>query len=224
MRNQSIIGTLFLTATFVLSACEEKAPQPPLAGPTPVAPRSSTPVSPDATQLPPGHPPLATDGGMAAPAEASDLGPQIIAMGATVTLPQSWKRQPPASGMRIAEVVAPGASGDAATSALAVFSTAGGSVEENVVRWSGQVRDADGAPVPPTSETQTVDGMQVTVVEMTGTVSGMGIDGVNPDWTLRGAIIQAPQGLLFIKMYGPADTMAAHAEAFATMVSSIKRS
>lgn len=229
MRNHTIIGTLILSTTIVLGACDKKAPQPPLSGPTPVAPQGGpAPIAPGAQELPPGHPPLASDPAMPSPAgtpaatPAGDLGPQVVAMGATVTIPDGWKRQTPASSMRIAEVVAPSATGEA--SALAVFSTAGGSVEENVVRWSGQVRGADGAPVPPKSETKTVDGMTVTVVEMTGTLSGMGIDGTNANWTLRGAIVQAPQGLLFIKMYGPAKTMADQAAAFTTMVDSIKKS
>lgn len=226
MRNPSLIGTLVLSTTFVFGACDKKVPvQPPLSGPAPIAPQGGPgPLPPGAQELPPGHPPIAADGGRTTPAAAAGLGPQVVAMGASVTLPTSWKRQQPASSMRIAEVVAPSASGDPTQSALAVFSTAGGSVEENVVRWSGQVRDADDQPVPPKSQTKTIDGLTVTVVEMTGTISGMGIDGTNVNWTMRGAIIQAPQGLLFIKMYGPADTMAANADAFAQMVDSIKRS
>lgn len=229
MRNHSIIAALLLASTLAISACDKSpTPQPPLSGPTPVAP-GATPAPGAPQDLPPGHPPIAspaasTPGTSAASAPASDLGQVVAALGAAVTLPEGWKRNPPANQMRIAEAVAPAASNDPAQSCLVVFSTAGGSIEENITRWSGQVRDAQGMPVPPTSETKTIDGMSVTVVAMTGTVAGMGIDGTNANWTLRGAIIQAPQGNLFIKMTGPADTMSAQAASFAAMVDSLKKS
>jgi len=227
MRNHTIIGTLVLSSSLLLGACEKKAPQPPLSGPTPVTPKGAPgPLPPGANELPPGHPPVAADGGMATPAPAdaaANLGSEIAAVGVTVTVPDGWKRQPPASSMRIAEVLIPNAT-DPAKSALAVFSSAGGSVQENVARWAGQVRGEDGAPVNPNTETKTIDGMEVTLVELNGTVSGMGIQGSNPNWTIRGAIVQAPQGMLFIKVYGPTETIAAQADAFNAMINSLKKS
>lgn len=226
MRTHTIIGTLILSTTFVLCACEKSQPQPPLTPPTRVAPDAPQANPPAAGQMPPGHPQVNGAGATPAapaPGDASATGPVVAALGVNVTLPEGWKRNPPANQMRIAEAIAPDAANDPAKSALVVFSTAGGSVEENVARWSSQVRDASGMPVTPKSETKTVDGMTVTVVEMTGTFSGMGVDGTRENWTLRGAVIQAPQGLLFVKMTGPAETMAAQASNFATLVASLKK-
>ena len=228
MRTHTIIGTLILSTTFILGACEKSQPQPPLTGPTrvaPEAPKATPGVVPDATQMPPGHPPVG--GPAATPAATADpaaTGPVFAALGVNLKLPEGWKRNPPANQMRLGEAVAPDASNDPAKSALVVFSTAGGSIEENIARWSTQVRDAAGMPVPPKSETKTIEGMAVTVVEMTGTFSGMGVDGARTNWTLRGAVVQAPEGLLFIKMTGPAETMAAQAANFTALVGSLKKS
>lgn len=226
MRNQTIIGTLTLAAVLSLSACDKNESQPPLTGPTRVAPEQPQGAAPTGTdQLPPGHPPVAANApAPAAPTDAAALSPEVVAMGVSVTLPQGWQRNPPANAMRIAEALVADASNDPAKACLLVFSSAGGSVEENVTRWSGQVRDAQGIPVPPKSETKTVNGLPVTVVEMTGTFSGMGTEGVRQDWTLRGAIVSTPQGLLFMKMTGPAANMAAQAGAFNQLVDSLKKS
>lgn len=138
-------------------------------------------------------------------------------------LPPAWKRNPPANQMRLAEAQVPDASGDPAKACLVVFSTAGGTVEENIARWSGQVRDANGQPVQGKPESQTVNGLKVSVVELTGTFAGMGDTLPKDNWMLRGAIVEAPDGLLFIKMTGPAESMAAAAKDFQTMILSAKK-
>lgn len=145
-------------------------------------------------------------------------------MGVSVKLPDGWKRNPPANQMRLAEAEVPGPGGDASKSSLVVFSTAGGTVEDNIARWSGQVRDAQGQPVPPKNEKRTVNGLSVTITEMSGSFAGMGDSAPKPNWTLRGAIIEGPEGLLFIKMTGPSDAMAASADAFNALVGSATKS
>lgn len=124
--------------------------------------------------------------------------------------------------MRLAEVVVPDPSGDATKACVAVFSSAGGTVEANIDRWAGQVRDASGKPATPSTRTRTVAGLKVTIVEMSGTYAGMGEGTPRPDWTLRGAIVEIGGGLLFIKMTGPAEGMKACAAAFDSMVDGMK--
>lgn len=213
------IAVLIAAASFSMVGCDQKAPQPPLAppqqAPGPVAAPSSAPAAAPQTPAPHAAP-------AAAPGGALDQ--TVSTSGVSVTLPTGWKRNPPANQMRLAEAEVPGAGNDPAKSCLVVFSTAGGSVEENVTRWSGQVRDAAGQPVPAKSEVRTVGGLKVTVVEMSGSFAGMGDTAPKSNWTLRGAIIEGPQGLLFIKMTGPTDTMTAAAPAFGAMVDSVKKS
>jgi hypothetical protein len=144
--------------------------------------------------------------------------------GVTLTLPAGWKRNPPANAMRLAEAAVPSASNDPAKACLVVFSTAGGSVEDNIARWSGQVRDDKGQPAQPKTDAKTVDGLKVSTVEMTGTYAGMGDGSPQTNWTLRGAIIETPGGLLFIKMTGPSAEMSAALPAFNTLVESLKKS
>ncbi len=144
-------------------------------------------------------------------------------MGVSLTLPSTWKRNPPANQMRLAEALVPDVGGDASKSCLVVFSTAGGGVDDNIARWSGQVRDAKGQPVQGTSKSHTINGVKASVVEMTGSFAGMGDGAAKENWTLRGAIIEAPEGLLFIKMTGPAASVSAAANDFDVLVQSLKK-
>ena len=186
-------------STSIQSAAPQSAPK---------APTSETPAKPAVSN---------------ATAQPASDGP-IAVMGVKLTLPANWKRNSPANPMRLAEATVPDASGDASKACLVVVSTAGGSVEDNLVRWSGQVHDAAGKPVAPKTETKTVDGMKVTTAEMTGAFAGMGDSAAKDNWTLRGAIIETPSGLLFVKMTGPAEAMAGTAGGFAAMVEGIRKS
>lgn len=144
-------------------------------------------------------------------------------MGVTVDLPAGWIGKPPSNQMRLAEAEVPGPGGDASQSCLVVFSTAGGSVDDNIARWAGQVRDPQGQPAPATKASRAVNGLTITTVESVGSFAGMGDAAPKSNWMLRGAIIEAPEGLLFIKMTGPADAMTASAGAFASMLDSVRK-
>lgn len=213
--SKTFLSVLILTAGVVSSGCEDKAPQPPLASPQPAAGPVATPP---AAAKPGAAGPQAPAGGPAAA-----MSQAVSAMGLSVSLPAGWKQNPPANQMRLAEASVPDASGDPAKACLVVFSTAGGSVEDNIARWSGQVRDAKGQPVPAKTETRTVNGLKVTVTELTGSFSGMGDATPKENWTLRGAIVEGADGLLFIKMTGPAASMAAAAPGFNALVDSVKK-
>lgn len=201
------IGTILFAASLVISGCDDKKPQPPLKSPV-MAP--TAPAAPQPATAPP------------ATAATSD-GATVSLLGVSLTLPASWKRNPPANQMRLAEAVVPDAGGDAAKSCLVVFSTAGGTVDENIARWSGQVRDDKGQPVKGTSKSHTINGVKASVVEMTGSFAGMGDGAAKENWTLCGAIIEAPEGLLFIKMTGPAASVTAASKDFDALVQSLKK-
>ncbi|MEK6704036.1 MAG: hypothetical protein AABZ53_17400 [Planctomycetota bacterium] len=199
------LGILCVAACVASVGCDDKKPQPPLSSPRPAAGPAAAPPK----------------GAAVAPTDQSDS--TVSATGVAMTLPPAWKRNPPANQMRLAEAQVPDASGDPAKVCLVVFSTAGGTVEENVARWAGQVRDAKGQPVPGKTESQTVNGLKISVVEMTGTFAGMGDTLPKENWTIRGAIVEAPEGLLFIKMTGPAESVAAAAKDFQAMLLTAKK-
>ena len=208
------IQTALIALCLSLSACEDKTPLPP---PPKPAPKAATP--------PPANTPTALPPVSGTPAAATAAsGPTVSVMGLAFTVPGGWKQVPPANSMRLAEIQVPDASGDAAKACSVVFSTAGGDVQSNISRWAGQVQDASGQPAAPQTQTRTVGDLKVTVTELTGSYAGMGESAPHTNWMLRGAIIETPTGLLFIKMTGPAEQMTAAATAFNAMIDGAKRS
>jgi len=208
------VASVLLTAVVFSTGCDSKTPQPPLATPKPAG--ASAPAHSSGSAAGPASSPAAAVTG------ATDS--QVVnALGVSLMLPAGWKQSPPSSQMRLAEATVSDTSGDPAKTCSVVFSTAGGSVEENIARWSGQVLDAEGKPAVAKSESRTVAGMKATVVEFTGSFAGMGDAARKQNWMLRGAIIETPAGLLFIKMNGPVEQMNTTASGFAALVDSVKK-
>jgi hypothetical protein len=155
---------------------------------------------------------------------AASAGPNLNVMGMTFTVPDGWKQVPPANNMRLAEIQVPDAGGDASKACTIAFSTAGGDVLSNVNRWAGQIQDDAGKPAQADLKSKDVHGVKVNTVEFTGNYAGMGDGARKPDWMLRGAIIELPEGLLFIKMTGPKAPMTAAAAKFQSMVDGMAKS
>ncbi|MFZ4573351.1 MAG: hypothetical protein ACOYN0_03070 [Phycisphaerales bacterium] len=213
----SRIGLCALPAA-LLFACEDKSPQPPLTAPQ-VAPAQPASAPVNAPQKPAPVPDAAP-----APAVAAvPSGATLAALGMEFPLPAGWNSRPPSNNMRLAEAEVPGPGGDASKGCLVVFSTAGGTVDDNITRWSGQVRDAQGQPAKATRSSRAIAGIDVTVVEMSGSYAGMGDSAAKDNYMLRGAIIPTAGGLLFIKMTGPAEQMTAAAAAFDSMLGGLKK-
>jgi hypothetical protein len=210
-------GLAAILGALVLAACEDRASSP-TARP---APAEAPAKAPAGDQSPAAGPPSAP----AAPAPsgpAADAERTVSVLGLSFVLPEGWKRVPPANQMRLAEAVVDDASGDPARACTVVFSTAGGDVPANIARWASQVQDGSGKPSTPTVTTRTAAGLSTTVAEMTGLYAGMGTAAPKPDWTVRGAVIETRQGLLFIKMTGPADAMATTGPGFSSLLDSAR--
>jgi hypothetical protein len=223
---------LLAATTFVIAGCEKKpAATPPKpatspAGQTPVKP-PATPAAPATTPPPaptaPIVPPPTPSGGAAAPAT---MGTDTVKVGSlSFPVPAGWKQVTPGMSMRLAEVQAPDPSGDPARVCTVVFATAGGDVQANIDRWALQVKDAAGGASKPKVETRTVNGLTVHVAEMSGSYANMGEQTPHSNWTLRGAIIETTDGggLLFVKMTGPAEQMAAAGPGFSAMIDGMKK-
>lgn len=179
-----------------LSACEKEQPASP-----PLKPPAAQPSVPS---TPPAQPAPSADG-------------RVTAAGLSFPVPQGWQSVTPSNSMRLAELHVPDASGDAALLCVVAFSTAGGEVEANITRWAGQVVNEAGQPAAPVVTTREVAGMKVTIAELTGTYSGMS-ETPKAAWMLRGAIVEIPGTLLFVKMTGPAKQMGEQGAAFNAMI------
>lgn len=150
-----------------------------------------------------------------------------IADGAfSLEAPAAWERVRPKSGMVETEFAIPGAPGEA-PGRLTVMG-AGGTVEANVERWQGQFTQPDGSATKDRTATKAfaVAGCDVTLVDIAGTFKDMpggpfagGQAVERAGYRMLAAIIETPdRGNYFLKLTGPAATIAAQQEAFRTMV------
>jgi hypothetical protein len=145
-------------------------------------------------------------GAPSAPASAAATGSGPVRVAGIAFSPAAeWRRVAPESSMRVAQFEIPGASGEKdGTVAVYYFGSGqGGGVAENVQRWQGQFT----SPTGPGSATPVErNGLKVTVVTAQGTYgSGMPMGPATPEpgYALWGAIIEAPQGNVFVKATGP---------------------
>ena len=125
------------------------------------------------------------------------------------TMPASWQVGPP-QPMRAATYTIPAAGGAEAGSCGVFYfgKNQGGTVDDNLTRWVGQF---EGATAPKKGE-RTIAGFKVHTISLSGTYlaqSGpaMQSQGKKPGWMLSGAIVEAPEGLVFFKAVGPTATM-----------------
>ncbi len=187
-----------------LVACESRTPPPP-AG---ISNLSSTPTS-----IPGKSAKMGKDvagklqGAQDAAANAANQitgqsSAEVVVGGLKFGIPEGWKSTQPSSSMTAASYLI------AAAGAQCNFSTAGGDVDSNIKRWQGQITDASGQPVQGEVSQETVAGIRVTIFKATGTYAGMG-GSKQANTAFRGAIIQAPANMVFVKMTGPADKIGA---------------
>jgi hypothetical protein len=142
--------------------------------------------------------------------------------------PKSWQqREPRMPGFILAEFALPKAPGDAEDGRLTVSAAQGG-VQGNIDRWRKQF---GGKPEKESTEKIEVAGATITLIELSGTYQdqrgGMMMGGETierPGYRMLGAIIDlGEEQLYFVKAYGPAKTMAAHADEFRSMLRSLKK-
>jgi hypothetical protein len=172
---------------------------------------------------------------MAEAQKASDAaageGERASAGGVSWAKPSGWIIQQPRP-MRAATYTVPSQASESAAGECAVFyfgPNQGGGVDANIARWLGQVQQPDGSDTQEEAEIGKGEagGMTVTTVDVSGTYlasSGpmMQVKETKPDHRLVGAIVEGPQGAVFFKFTGPAETVAGAKEAFDAMVQSVR--
>jgi hypothetical protein len=140
-------------------------------------------------------------------------------------VPASWKSQPPSSNMRLTQFIAPAKSGDAEVVVFYFGPRGAGSLEANIERWASQFTE-NGKPVKPLVTKGKAGGMAVTHVELNGDYArsmGSGQLGkIEPNQTLRVAVLETPKGPITFQIWGARDSVAAHAKGFRAMVEGLK--
>lgn len=149
------------------------------------------------------------------------------AAGIKWTMPREWKPEAPRP-MRAATYRVPAAAPDKEDGECGVFFFGpgqGGGVQSNLERWTAQFEQQ---PAPAKTQKQTINSLNVTTVDVSGTYTGGGgpmsaAKSSKPNYRLLGAIVQAPEGLVFFKFTGPAKTVAANQTAFQSLLHSVTK-
>jgi hypothetical protein len=172
-----------------------------------------------------------------AQAPATEAAPEarvftIADRGFSLQAPAGWQRVQPKSGIVETEFAIPSegaaADGTPAQPGRMTVMGAGGTVQANIDRWYGQFTQPDGSETKTKATSKKLDiaGCKVTLVDIPGTykdspggpfAGGRPIE--RPDYRMLAAIVETPdRGNHFLKFYGPAKTVTAHADGFRTMV------
>ena len=145
--------------------------------------------------------------------------------------PAGWVVKPPASRMRLAEFTLPKAEADAEDAALAIFHFGGqgGNAQANLDRWIGQMTQPDGRDSKAVAKTAQLAsrGLALTLVDVSGTyvaeMSPGSADHYNkPGFRLRAAFVDGPGGPYFVKLTGPAKTVAKWDESYLAFLKSLR--
>ncbi len=145
--------------------------------------------------------------------------------GLTFKRPADWTWVPVQSPMRKAQLAVPGM-GAGKTADITFFHfgpSGGGDLDSNVQRWLKQFQSAPGAEKV---ESKTVGDRKTTLVSTSGTFSS-GMPGqpaaAMENYALLGAIIEDPEGSVFVKMTGPKETVQAASPKFMEFLEAAKR-
>jgi hypothetical protein len=145
-------------------------------------------------------------------------------------MPAGWKAEA-SRPMRAATYTIPPAGGDHETAECAVYffgAGQGGSVEANIARWKGQFQGPGGKPAVAQEKSRTIHGLKVTTIDTSGEYSGMGgpmaaSKTVKSGYRLLGAVVESPEGNVFVKFAGPAATVAANQAKFEQLLGSFEK-
>jgi len=145
--------------------------------------------------------------------------------------PEGWEAEAPSSPNRQAQYSLARVPGDPEDAEAVVyhFEGGGGTPGANVQRWVGQFRKPDGSPAEDTAKiaNRTINGISVTVVDVSGSYTGsmmamQGSDGPKPGFRMLGAIAETGDGLWFVKLTGPAGTVAKWQPSFEAFLDSFE--
>jgi len=150
------------------------------------------------------------------------------AAGVRWTAPEGWANEG-SRPMRAATYRLAPAAGDKASAECGVYffgAGQGGTVEANLERWKSQFKDPNGKVAPAQIAKRTSRGLTITTIDTAGEYSGMGgpmaASAAVQGYRLLGAIVTASGGNIFVKLTGPAKTIAANQQKFEQMLASFQ--
>jgi len=151
------------------------------------------------------------------------------AAGLQLTAPAGWKAGPQRP-MRAATYAVAAVAGDTAESECVVYffgAGQGGSVADNIDRWTGQFTSPSGKPATAIVGKRTAHGVAMTTIDVAGAYSGLGGPMAQskpvPGYRLLGAIVEGPGGNIFVKFTGPSKTIAANKAKFDQLLASFTK-
>ena len=137
----------------------------------------------------------------------------------TFTVPEGWKKVTPSSSLRKAQLEIAQGSEKAEVTFFQFGAGQGGSVADNVARWFAQF---PGSEEKRKTETVQAGSVKITFATTEGTFSsGMPGGPTTPmnGYALCGAILENPDGNVFIKMTGPEAIVKSSSDTFKKIVS-----
>lgn len=145
--------------------------------------------------------------------------------------PSEWVRVPAPSDMRAAQFRVPKAGSDTEDAEVVLFffgAGKGGSTEDNLNRWYGQMTQPDGKPSKDAGivTIKTVKGLKITMLDVPGTYKGMPAQGATATsksgYRLLAAAIEGEGGPWFFRVVGPDATVKAAKPAFEQLLESVQ--
>ena len=137
-------------------------------------------------------------------------------------VPDTWMGIRPSSSMRLREFRL-GVAADDAT--LAIFKNIGGTIDNNLERWSGQfgysLSDSE-----VNIRAENINGMQVSIISILGTYTNTMVfsNATQPkqNYRLLGAIADTPDGLYYFKLTGPNTVIMGRTKEFTRFIQSLR--
>ena len=137
-------------------------------------------------------------------------------------VPDTWTGIRPSSSMRLMEFRL-GVQADDAT--LTIFKNIGGTIDNNLGRWSGQfgysLSDSE-----VNIRAESINGMQVSIISIMGTYNNtMAFSNANQpktNYRLLGAIAETPDGLYYFKLIGPNIVINSRIDEFSNFIQSLR--
>jgi hypothetical protein len=164
---------------------------------------------------------------LAAPGLAAAAPPAPVDLdGLVSTPPADWEEQP-ASGMRKKAYKLPAAAGDTHPTEVVIFyfgKGQGGGVADNARRWAGMFEKAE----PKVTE-ETINGVKTSLIELSGTYlyKSRPMDPSSSErregHQMIGVVFESPEGPYFMRLVGPAKTVAKHRAAFLSWLRGFKK-
>ncbi|MDP8244027.1 MAG: hypothetical protein P9L94_08110 [Candidatus Hinthialibacter antarcticus] len=191
---------------------------------------STPPQVAQSSELPSSHPPINQSqpqgetmlmpGPKAEPLEVA--GGQATAAGLSFKIDPSWSPEQPSSSFRAAQFRLSAPEGVEGSGELALFQGIGGSAQQNIDRWIGQMQSPVGEPE---QITKTVNGLAVQTLDVKGTLAVgamMGGGEATAGMRMLAAVIEGPGGPWHWKLTGPDAVLEHWKPAFNAMVDSTK--